>query len=53
MEGLIAQGLVTAMGGRIRVTSKEGSGSSFVFAIPTARRSPGAERVNGDSVAGA
>ena len=49
----IAQGLVTAMGGRIRVTSTEGSGSSFVFAIPAARRSPGAERVNGDSVAGA
>jgi PAS domain S-box-containing protein len=32
----IAQGLVTAMGGRISVTSSEGLGSSFAVAIPAA-----------------
>ena len=37
----IAQGLVTAMGGRIWVTSQEGHGSSFGFELPLAR---GAER---------
>jgi PAS domain S-box-containing protein len=34
----IAQGLVTAMGGRIQVTSTEGAGSRFAFAIPAAER---------------
>jgi PAS domain S-box-containing protein len=33
----IAQGLVTAMGGRIWVTSGEGRGSSFGFELPLAR----------------
>jgi PAS domain S-box-containing protein len=32
----IAQGLVTAMGGRIWVQSKEGEGSSFTFELPLA-----------------
>lgn len=32
----IAQGLVTAMGGRIWVTSREGPGSSFTFELPAA-----------------
>jgi PAS domain S-box-containing protein len=32
----IAQGLVSAMGGRISVTSAEGAGSRFVFVIPSA-----------------
>ncbi len=32
----IARGLVTAMGGRIWVTSSEGEGSSFTFALPVA-----------------
>jgi PAS domain S-box-containing protein len=33
----IAQGLVTAMGGRIWVDSREGEGSQFVFELPLAR----------------
>jgi two-component system phosphate regulon sensor histidine kinase PhoR len=33
----IAQGLVTAMGGRIRVSSTEGRGSSFAVELPAAR----------------
>jgi signal transduction histidine kinase len=32
----IAQGLVSAMGGRIWVRSKEGGGSRFTFALPVA-----------------
>ncbi len=33
----IAQGLVSAMGGRIRVESAEGEGSRFAFELPAAR----------------
>jgi two-component system, OmpR family, phosphate regulon sensor histidine kinase PhoR len=33
----IAQGLVQAMGGRIRVESEEGEGSRFAFELPAAR----------------
>jgi signal transduction histidine kinase len=33
----IAEGLVTAMGGRIWVDSREGEGSSFAFELPLAR----------------
>jgi signal transduction histidine kinase len=33
----LAQGLVTAMGGRIRVESSEGEGSRFAFELPAAR----------------
>jgi signal transduction histidine kinase len=32
----LAQGLVTAMGGRIRVESAEGEGSRFAFELPAA-----------------
>jgi signal transduction histidine kinase len=32
----IARGLVTAMGGRMWVTSREGEGSSFTFELPAA-----------------
>jgi PAS domain S-box-containing protein len=35
----IAQGLVSAMGGRIWVRSKEGGGSRFTFALPVANSS--------------
>jgi PAS domain S-box-containing protein len=34
----IAQGLVTAMGGRMWVDSSEGAGSSFAFELPVARK---------------
>jgi signal transduction histidine kinase len=34
----IAQGLVTAMGGRMWVDSQEGAGSSFAFELPLARQ---------------
>jgi signal transduction histidine kinase len=34
----IAQGLVSAMGGRIWVDSEEGRGSRFTFELPAARR---------------
>jgi signal transduction histidine kinase len=34
----IAQGLVSAMGGRIWVDSAEGQGSAFTFELPLARR---------------
>jgi PAS domain S-box-containing protein len=40
----IAQGLVTAMGGRIWVDSREGQGSSFVFELPVAWQPALAER---------
>jgi signal transduction histidine kinase len=33
----IAQGLVSAMGGRIRVDSEEGRGSRFTFELPAVR----------------
>src|SRR5262249_44297427 len=36
MSLFITQGLVTAMGGRISVSSKEGAGSSFVVELPVA-----------------
>ncbi|MGE5690759.1 MAG: GAF domain-containing protein [Pseudomonadota bacterium] len=45
----IVRGLVTAMGGRIWVTSREGRGASFTFELPAAaapaRTEPAAERV--------
>jgi PAS domain S-box-containing protein len=40
----IAQGLVSAMGGRIWVSSREGEGSSFVFELPASRQSVLVER---------
>ena len=36
----IAEGLVTAMGGKIWVESREGEGSSFAFELPLARIAP-------------
>jgi len=36
----IARGLVTAMGGRIWVSSQEGEGSRFVFELPAAAVAP-------------
>ena len=43
----IARGLVTAMGGRIWVSSREGEGSRFSFELPAAvpPTATGAERV--------
>jgi PAS domain S-box-containing protein len=38
----LAQGWVTAMGGRIWVTSAEGEGASFTFALPASHRKAGA-----------
>jgi PAS domain S-box-containing protein len=40
----IARGLVTAMGGRIWVTSQEGEGSRFSFELPAVTASEGRER---------
>ena len=37
----IVQGLVTAMGGRIWVSSREGAGASFTFELPAADAFPG------------
>ena len=37
----IARGLVTAMGGRIWVSSREGEGSAFAFELPLARTGGG------------
>jgi PAS domain S-box-containing protein len=37
----IARGLVTAMGGRIWVSSQEGEGSRFAFELPAAAEAPG------------
>ena len=34
----IAHGLVSAMGGRMWVDSREGAGSSFAFELPLARQ---------------
>ena len=36
----IAQGLVSAMGGKIWVRSEEGAGSRFTFALPVANEVP-------------
>ena len=43
----IVRGLVTAMGGRIWVTSREGEGASFTFELPAsaARSEAAVERV--------
>jgi PAS domain S-box-containing protein len=41
----IVKGLVSAMGGRIWVTSREGEGSSFTFELPLAGRESGGQRV--------
>jgi signal transduction histidine kinase len=41
----IARGLVTAMGGRIWVSSQEGEGSRFAFELPAAAADPVEERV--------
>jgi two-component system sensor histidine kinase SenX3 len=41
----IAEGLVRAMGGEIRVDSEEGSGSTFVLELPFARTEPAPVRV--------
>jgi signal transduction histidine kinase len=43
----IARGLVTAMGGRIWVTSREGEGSTFAFELPLA--ATGAAQANARS----
>ena len=37
----LVRGLVTAMGGRIWVTSEEGAGSRFTFELPLAGTAPG------------
>ena len=37
----IAQGLVSAMGGDMRVSSVEGRGSTFAFELPIAPERPG------------
>jgi PAS domain S-box-containing protein len=42
----IARGLVTAMGGRIWVSSREGEGSRFAFELPAAARAPAAAAGN-------
>jgi signal transduction histidine kinase len=42
----IARGLVTAMGGRIWVSSREGEGSRFAFELPAAANAPAAAAGN-------
>ena len=42
----IARGLVTAMGGRIWVSSREGEGSRFAFELPAAATAPAAPAGN-------
>jgi signal transduction histidine kinase len=39
----IAEGLVSAMGGSMRVSSVEGEGSSFAFELPLAKPALAAE----------
>jgi PAS domain S-box-containing protein len=46
----IVQGLVSAMGGRIRVESSEGNGSSFQFELPAAQAVAEAREVRGGRV---
>jgi PAS domain S-box-containing protein len=46
----IVQGLVSAMGGRIRVESSEGNGSRFQFELPAAQATAAAREVRGGRV---